>query len=376
MTHDLKLKSTIKALEARREPYWNRVQGVVGLFIGYRKLDVGGTWIARWRNGESKQQYRSLGSGLSYEQAVNDAKGWAQALGNGVEVFDSSVADACEGYVTHLRLHKSEATAKDAEIRFKRLVYGKPIGKTPLAKLTTKVMRSWLNNQVITGGDDDEERRSKDTANRNLNTFKAALNLALKDRLVRTDEGWKTVTSFPGVAGQREHFLTSEQRQALVNACPADLRGLVMALLLTPARPGEIVKATAQDFDRVNGSITLRGKTGERTVTLSTDAIAFFTEKIKNKIGNALLFTRSSGIAWSKKTWAEAFKTAVKKVGLPGDIVMYSLRHTAISQLIQGGLDVFTIARMAGTSVNMIESHYGHLRHANTRQKLDLVKSI
>jgi integrase len=376
MDYDLSLKSTIKSLEVRREPYWNRVQGIGGLYLGFRKLTVGGTWIARWRNDEGKQQYRSLGSGHSYDQAVKAAKEWAKALSSGVETFDSTVADVCESYVKHQRLHKSEAAAYDAEIRFKRLVYGKPIGKLPLSKLTTTTLRAWLNKQVVTDGDEDEERRSKDTANRNLTAIKAALNMALKDRLVRTDEGWKTVTAFEGVSDRRKHFLTSEQRQALVNACVPDLRDLVMALLFTPARPGEIAKATAQDFDRINGALTLRGKTGERIVTLSTQAVAFFTEKAKGKIGNALLFTRHYGGAWSKKTWAEFFKEAVKKAGLPDDVVMYSLRHTAISQLIQGGVDVFLIAKMAGTSVGMIEKHYGHLRHDKTRQRLDLVQSI
>ncbi len=376
MDYDLSLKSTQKALEPRREPYWNRVQGVSSLYIGFRKLAVGGTWVARWRNDVGKQQYHSLGSGHSYEQAISAAREWATALSSGVEVFDATVTDACQSYVSHLRLHKSEDSAKDAETRFKRLVYGKEIGRLPLAKLTTIALRAWLNKQVVTDGDEEQERRSKDTANRNLTAIKAALNMAFRDRLVRTDEGWKTVTAFEGVGDRRKLFLTSEQRRALVDACAPDLRDMVMALLLTPARPGEIAKVTAQDFDRVNGALTLRGKTGERVATLSTAAINFFAEKSKDKIGNALLFTRHYGGPWSKKTWSDFFRDAAKKARLPDETVMYTLRHTAISQLIQGGVDVFLIARMAGTSVAMIEKHYGHLRHAEARQRLDKVQSI
>jgi len=42
--------------------------------------------------------------------------------------------------------------------------------------------------------DDDKVRRAKDSANRNLSSLKAALNLAHRDRLVASDDGWKTVT--------------------------------------------------------------------------------------------------------------------------------------------------------------------------------------
>ncbi len=39
-----------------------------------------------------------------------------------------------------------------------------------------------------------------------LTALKAALNLALNDRLVRTDEGWKTITPFKDVDDRRKHF--------------------------------------------------------------------------------------------------------------------------------------------------------------------------
>jgi integrase len=52
---------------------------------------------------------------------------------------------------------------------------------------------------------------------------------------------------------------------------------------------------------------------------------------------------------------------------------MYSLRHTAISEMIANGMDSFVVARLAGTSTEMIDKHYGHLRHDKTRAKLDAV---
>ena len=43
-------------------------------------------------------------------------------------------------------------------------------------------------------------------------------------------------------------------------------------------------------------------------------------------------------------------------------VVAYTLRHSTITDLVQGGLDLLTVAQVSGTSVAMIEKHYGHLQ--------------
>jgi integrase len=40
---------------------------------------------------------------------------------------------------------------------------------------------------------------------------------------------------------------------------------------------------------------------------------------------------------------------------------IYTLRHTAITNWLAAGLTVFEVSRYAGTSVPMIDQHYGHL---------------
>ena len=41
----------------------------------------------------------------------------------------------------------------------------------------------------------------------------------------------------------------------------------------------------------------------------------------------------------------------------------YTLRHSTITDLVTSGLPILTIAQISGTSVEMIEKHYGHLRN-------------
>ncbi|RYU59336.1 site-specific integrase [Methylolobus aquaticus] len=121
-------------------------------------------------------------------------------------------------------------------------------------------------------------------------------------------------------------------------------------------------------------ALTLEGKTGRRIVTLSSNAVKFFTRQAKNKIGAAPLLCRSDGSAWNKDAWKKQFKNAVKAAKLPSEIVLYHIRHAAISEMIAHGMDSHLVAQLAGTSTAMIDKHYGKLRHDLTRAKLDSVK--
>ncbi|MDO3620799.1 tyrosine-type recombinase/integrase [Ralstonia pseudosolanacearum] len=379
MNEPIQSKTARDKLEPRREPYFSRIR--TGLYVGYRKLCQGeGSWVARRRNDEGRQEYKTFDGCAGYDEAVTATLEWAEAINAGVSSKGMTVKDVCEHYVKYLALHKGAKSSGDAEGRFKRLVYGARIGKVDLSKLRTSDLNAWLLAQLDMGEDDAEDeddlRRAKDSANRNLASLKAALNLALRDRLVATDAGWKTVPKFKDVGRRRQAFLSAEQRRALVGACVQDLRQLVIAMLLTGARPGELAGASVQDFCREQGTLVLDGKTGHRVVTLSSAAVAFFVEQARDKIGNAPMLATEYGLRWSKDLWKKPFRTAVASANLPATVVMYTLRHTAISEMIAGGMDSFIVARLAGTSTEMIDKHYGHLRHDKTRAKLDVVAML
>ena len=55
-------------------------------------------------------------------------------------------------------------------------------------------------------------------------------------------------------------------------------------------------------------------------------------------------------------------KAAAEAAKLPAGTTAYTLRHSVISDLVHDGLDLLTVAQISGTSVAMIERHYGHLR--------------
>jgi site-specific recombinase XerD len=70
-----------------------------------------------------------------------------------------------------------------------------------------------------------------------------------------------------------------------------------------------------------------------------------------------------------------ALKTANKEIEepqnrLPQDVVAYTMRHCAITDMLRAGVDVSSVAKIAGTSIAMINSHYAKFVQADVREKL------
>ncbi len=379
MGHNIEKAGDRSKLEPRREPYWDRIEA--GCYLGYRKLEDGtGTWIARWRNEEGAQKYHAIGStpSVGYDAAVKAARQWfVQCKGGSTEVI--TVEEACRRYVIDRRTEKGEGTAKDAEGRFNRLVYGTKFGKIKLPSLRTAHIADWRNAQVARDEDDedddpDAERRAKDSANRNLATLKAALNLAYRMGLASSTEQWDRVQSYQKVAKRRDVSLSMLDRKKLITAASPDLKVFLNAMLLTGCRPGELAGCVVGDLDSA-GLLTVSGKTGRRTIPISPKALALLKSAAGDRDLDEPLLTRS-GVAWTRFEWRDAFQEARRAAGLAESVVMYSLRHVAISEMLVAGIDPMTVSKIAGTSVQMISSNYGHLIKDRVVEQLARVKAI
>ena len=121
----------------------------------------------------------------------------------------------------------------------------------------------------------------------------------------------------------------------------------------------------------------LSGKTGVREIPLASDALAHFKACSKGKLPAAWLVSRADGRQWDRFAWRNQIKEAANAAGLPTATCAYTLRHSTITDLVTGagsaagGLDIFTVAKISGTSVVMIEKHYGHLQREHARTALE-----
>jgi site-specific recombinase XerD len=59
---------------------------------------------------------------------------------------------------------------------------------------------------------------------------------------------------------------------------------------------------------------------------------------------------------------------------LPSNTCLYTLRHSFITQVLLDGMSTLEVSKMVGTSLAMIEKHYGHLVHSTARERLAKVQ--
>jgi len=350
-------------LPRRREPYWHKV--VLGGFIGYRVGAKGGSWIARYRDEEGKQHYKSLELPAylpqnEYDVAMGEAKSWFDNQNLGFRAKPGTVKEAADNYIEYLEQKKGESSADDARGRINRYILPN-FDKIPLDKLKVQQIRTWLHSFVV-NGNEEQVRKSKASANRNMTTLKAMLNLAYKEGLVTSDRAWRGVDRFKKPDGARKDYLSSKQVKKLLNATAGSFNDLLKAAIFTGARYGELCKLKAGSLDKIKGLLNIPyGKTGSRTFPLTKSAKIFFSDLAKPKLPDAPLLTRDGISPWRKSDQTKLMREAVSNADLPNSVVFYTLRHSFIADLIDKNMNVFDIAKITGTSIDMIEKHYGKL---------------
>ena len=367
-------------LQPRREPYWHRL--AKGAYLGYRKMSPGpgGSWVARVLDETTGgQKYRALGdfSGKPdnerFDLAQTAARQWFVHLIRGGTNEVITVGKACQEYVEHLRTAKrKDGAATDADGRFKRWIYSNAkLSGTAVEKLTIAQVNAWratlAKTQAIHQDKTKQTNRERTSSalNRDMATFRAALNLALENGHCTSDQPWKTkLKTIKGATGRRDVYLDLGQRRALIAAAAPALAAFLRGLAMLPLRPGALAALTVGNFNRGLGVLTVgRDKSGkDRQIGVKGPTAAFFVEQCKNKLPSAPIFAQATGRPWNKDAWKDPFKVAAVVAKLPPDATAYTLRHSTITDLIAvHRTDLLTVAQLSGTGLEMIDKHYGHL---------------
>jgi integrase/recombinase XerD len=154
----------------------------------------------------------------------------------------------------------------------------------------------------------------------------------------------------------------------------SEYRNLIKFAALTILRRGEIINLRWVDADLVRKEIHIRAhgtfepKSRKPRVVPMHDWVHAFLAS-KRRVGE-YVFLDKFGHQFKAGTVTHRFKRYAKKAGLNGDVHFHNLRHTGISWLINEGVPLPFVQRLAGHSSPIVTQAYTHLDNSN------LVKAV
>jgi len=211
---------------------------------------------------------------------------------------------------------------------------------------------------------------SPNSVNSYLRAVRQLLNWAQRQGIAGTDR--------PQLARTRKKTLdtlTREEIQQLEDAAATERDKLIIRVLAdTGMRLGELLSIRVKDLvqrDR-NGFVRISGKTGERMPPLRPSVyrrLVVYRDKVRPQHpGTDFLFLaerRDSGqyIPLGPKGVQMLVSELTYRTQLSKRVHPHLFRHSAITWMLQRGMDVVTISNITGVSVELIAHTYGHLRH-------------
>jgi len=193
-----------------------------------------------------------------------------------------------------------------------------------------------------------------------------------------------------GKPESREVYIKPEQWPAILSAVDDSdpFKQVLLFLKETGCRPGEATIADCRHVDRERKVIVLGinewkcgKKTGKkRTIYLNEEAF-LIVERAYARVGQKgrLFLNRKLqpfSVAWIGKTFASLQEKLRKQFGDDEfELSAYVIRHTYITDKLKQGVDVCTVAKLAGTSAEMVQEVYcqlglneDHLHNAAARK--------
>ncbi len=331
----------------------------------------------------------------SLVDAQDDRKGREFSAGELMDIF-----------LDWIEKHRSDRTYSTRKTHCNRFgkfkVKGVKIGDLPARKVRASDLEAWLG-QLEAQCQESQTRRHAQTS------IKHCWNWATKHCPVESNTPYLLPTFRPFASVERVYvpakaltesdLITDEEIKALFAAAEIDLdtfhrfgpknprphgenpyrsfADMLRCYHATGARTDELAQCLVGDFLRETKQVVLgkhkRSKKQRtptvRNITLNPEAFAIFERLCAGKDKADHVFVNSDGKPCRRKSLAERFNR-VKEVATEKDIgqvrqeiTIYSFRHLWISESLMAGNDIATVAKMADTSIAMIERVYGHFRN-------------
>ena len=247
-------------------------------------------------------------------------------------------------------------------------------GSKPLSQITDfdveRYKKKRRSQKALNGKPDAKRLRLKET------TVKAATinrELAVLSHLLNSAVDWGWIDRRPcHIRKLREDsgritYLTSNQAKALLDSAREDCNTQIYAFirigLETGMRLSEILSIRKSDIDFERRRIHIpKAKAGQRDQPMTTKLASYLQPYCDSLPKDTIWIFPSSGAKTGHtNTVRKGMRRVVRAAGLDPDIVTpHVLRHTAITHLVQSGVDLPTVKRISGHRTLAMVERYAH----------------
>jgi integrase len=136
----------------------------------------------------------------------------------------------------------------------------------------------------------------------------------------------------------------------------------LLVALCTGMRREEIASIELAHIDLERRVLSIpEAKAGRRLAPISKHLLAALQkEKMKAKVDQRFLFPSTSSASGYTTNPQKAFKRCLERAGLPSSFRIHDLRHTAVTHLMQAGVDIGTIQAISGHKTVQMVMRYSH----------------
>lgn len=372
---------------------------------------------ARRSNGEASYRKRKDGRWEGRVQLIDDrgevhrpsAYGKTKALAKealqekidrireGVAAVDSrsTVAEVARRWceVTLQASPRKQATKELYDGRSRLHIETGHLAAITLNKLTAVHVEEWILAERAAGVAPSSQRTD-------YAVLRAVLDGAVRDKLVAKNVCAQVKR--PHVPKKEAVHLDPAQVAALLAATAGSSHALPIRLYArTGARRGEVLALRWKDVDLVRGTVTVAGtmsgsgkklrrepeaksNSAHRPLPIGPDLVDALREwrKVQQQHRtramnlwedvDGLVFTTEFGRPLDPRNVLRTVQTAAKKLGLPKETGVHTLRHSAATALLEGGAHLKLVSSILGHSDTSITANiYGHATDSAARAALD-----
>ncbi len=228
---------------------------------------------------------------------------------------------------------------------------------------------------------EENSKASPVSIDKELATLRAIFRKAKELGLYRGDI--PKIPFYRAKAKEIVRFLTPEEAQRLLNACPLHLRRIVFFALNTGCRAGEILNLRWEQVDFRSGTIQMEASftKSKRKYTISMNsAVRELLEEIRKEqeekgITHGYVFTNSWGKPYKQQGYRRAFQNALEEAGLK-DFRFHDLRHTFASWVALKSKDIYLVKELLHHESVETTKRYAHLTEDYKLQTLEEISEI